>query len=182
MTIINYIVLSLALGIQSLVSMRNSAAEHPIELTKGLGVSSIMAVVFTLMLALGMLLGNLFSFGFEQVDHSMFLGFMILAVIKLLFSIKRTIVTGYDISSMGKTVMVAVALGINVLIVGIGIGFISLLRANIWKMAIPLTLLVFLMSMWGIMLGRRDIDIRPKRWLYIGILCLLVVMLVGYLQ
>jgi len=182
MTIINYIVLALAFAIQSLVSMRNSAVEHPISLTRGLGVSSILTLVFTLMLALGMWLGNMFRFDYAQVDHSMFLGFMILAVVKLLFSIRRATVTGYDISTLGKSLLVAVALGINLLIVGIGMGFVSQLATDRWKMAIPLMLLVFLMSMWGIMLGRKNIDIRPKRWQYISILCLLVVSIVGYLQ
>ena len=179
MTLINYIVFSLAIGIQTLVAMRNSAEAHPVALTRGLIISLILCSIYTIMLAGGTFLGNLFHFDYPPADHALFLGFFVLVIVKLLFSLRRTAVTGYDISPYSSAILAGIALGINILLLGIGIGFEAPLGEDVWKMLTPLVLLVLLMSMWGIMLGRKKIDIRPKRWLYISLLCLLVVALVG---
>lgn len=181
MTLISYIVLALALGIQAFVALRNSAAAHPMRLTRGVLVSVLLALVFAALLAGGMTVGEMLRLDVPQVDKSIALGLFGVVVVKQLFSLRASVTTGYDIQRLGAAIVVALALGINALLLGMGVGFVANLSADWLKMALPLLLLVSLMGTWGIMLGRKQVDIRPRRWLYISMLCLLVVAVVACL-
>lgn len=179
MNLISYLVLALVLGIQALVALRNSAAANPVQLTRGLLISLILSVAFTLLMVAGMLVGDLLCFEFPQTDKAICAGLLVLVVVRQFFSLRRTAVTAYSLERLSAVLMLAIALGINVLLIGLGIGFVCQWPADLWKMALLAQPMVFLMGMWGIMLGRKKIDIRPRRWLYISLLALLVVALVS---
>ena len=181
MNLISYIVLALVMGISALVAMRNSAEAHPVQLTRGIVISLILCVMFTLLMGVGMLVGDLLRFDYPSADKAVCAGLLLVVILKKLFSVKSTTISAYNIEQLSSVLLVAMALGINVLLVGIGVGFLCVLPVDLWKMAVPTMLLVFLMSMWGIMLGRKQVDIRPRRWIYLGMLGLLVVALVGIL-
>lgn len=183
MTIISYIVLALAVGIQVLLSMRDCAEQTPIQLNKGLLHSAILAIIFILMMGLGIWIANIFLPSYpDDVAGMVTLGIFLVVIAKIFFGTKKgSNVSAYDISRSGTMVLLSIALGINVFLLGLGAGFVGQFESDLLKMAIPMFLLVFPMSMWGIMLGRNKIDIRPRRWRLISVLCLLVVAVVSTL-
>lgn len=176
MSIIDYIVLAFSLGIMALVAVQSCVSQTKVALLRGLTISSVMSLSFVVFVALGMWLANKVRFDIPEVDSMISFGLIIVVVVKLLFSIRKgNVMSAYNIQQMSTLVSFVIALGINALILGLGVGFVGQLGADILKMAIPLVLVVWLMTMWGIMLGRRNVDIRHRRWQLIGILCLVVI-------
>lgn len=176
MTIIDYIVLAFSLGIMALVAVQSCVSQSNVDLLRGLSISSVMSLVFVAFVALGMLVANKVRFDILEVDKMIAFGLIIIVIVKLLFSIRKgNVMSAYNIQQFSTLILFVIALGINALIVGLGVGFVGQLGDDFFKMAIPLFLVVWLMTMWGIMLGRKKIDIRHRRWQLIGILCLIVI-------
>lgn len=176
MSILEYIVLAIAIGIASFVTMRDCASQSPIRLSKGLFVALCAAVVQTVMYELGMLVGNLIRFGLLEYDKLIFLGLMLVVAVRMLMKVFRKAenTPSYDISRLGTSVALSAALGINVMLVGVGIGFVVSAETELWRSAIPLMLALFLFCYWAIMLGRQKVDVRPRRWILLSVLMLLV--------
>lgn len=178
MSIINYIVLALGLSITALIASRNSAEQHPVQLTQGLLHSLIMGVGFALLMAIGVLIGNLLAFDIPSVDRNVFLGLFLVVIVKLLFGNKKS-QASFNITKVSVSILMAVAVGINPLLIGISVGFTNPLS---WLLVLCSLVFTLLMSFWGIMLGRKKVDIRQRRWQLISVLCLLVVMLVSIIS
>lgn len=179
MTLLNHIVLASAIGIQLFVSMRNSTAEHPVRLTRALLNSMVATLLFLLLFWCGLGMGQLLRFDLPEVDRNIFLGLFLLVIIKILFGLKRA-ATPADVSQWKGLLLLSFALGINVLILGIGLGFILDTGASPWRWATPQMVVVPLMGFWGSMLGRQQVDVRPKRWQLLSLLMFLVVAIVAY--
>ena len=75
---------------------------------------------------------------------------------------------------LDKLKLLGIASGINVLLIGIGLGFLVVASEDGIKGPICLAIVVFLISYWAIMLGRQKKTIRERRWLLISVLLLLV--------
>lgn len=181
MTILEYIVLSIALGISSLVVIRDSAEKKRIRLSRGLLVALVVAIVQTVMLELGILIGNLLRFDMPDYDNLIFLGVFLLVAIRMLAKVFRRNkeTPAFDISHWGTIFALAVAVGINVLLIGIGAGFRVLFETDLWRSSIPMLVVLFVFCYWAIMLGRQKVDIRPKRWCALSVLMLLVLAVSG---
>lgn|SRR5574344_1437201 len=176
MSIIDYLVIALAMGIEALVAMRSCAEQTPIRLTKGLGISLTMAIVYTAFMCAGMAISNLLRFELPEVDRMILFGLFSVVIIKLLFGIRKGhALPAYNIAQYGTSVLLAVATGINVLLIGLGVGFVGNLSTDWLKGGISLMVFVFLFSFWGVMLGRQKIDIRQRRWQLFAVLFLLVI-------
>ena len=80
----------------------------------------------------------------------------------------------YDISRWGIVLLLGVASAVNTLLVGMGLGFRVSLHTELWRLSVPLFLVIFLLCYWGIMLGRRNKPMRERRWLLIAVLFLLI--------
>lgn len=189
MSLIEYIILSFALGFEVMIVLQACARHTPIQLSKGLVVSSVIALISALLLAGGMVTGGLLRFTpsnmdsnavttnelFAQTDELVYLGLLLVVAFRLFFkSFKKNRVAPYDISRMSTVFLLAIVLGINVLIVGLALGFHVSISDNIWKAAIPLAVVFFLLGMLGIMYGRRQVDMRARRWTLIAVLFILV--------
>ncbi len=174
MTVIDYIVLSLAVGIDAMTAMRTCAEQSAVRPVKGLLVSLCMGMVYVVMMSLGVLIANRLHFDLPEVDSMICLGFIVLVAVKMLLGMKKGM-GAYDIGRFGTAILVAIALGINVLLIGLGTGFVGLISVDFWKYAVPMLALVSFAAMWGIMLGRRNVEVRHRRWKVIAVICLLVV-------
>lgn len=181
MSVFEYFVLSLALGIELMTIMRTCAEKAPIRLTRGLAVSFLAAIVYALFLYLGIQIGNLLRFEgddglYDNINSMVYLGMMIVIGVKMLLPVYRKGQQrpAYDISRWGTVLALIVASGINVLLIGIGLGFLVSASDEGLKGPICLAIVVFLISYWAIMLGRQKKAIREHRWLLIAVLLLLV--------
>ena len=63
--------------------------------------------------------------------------------------------------------------------IGLGLGFRVLIENDLWKVGIPLLIIVFLFSYLGIMYGRRKKEVRARRWMLLGVLFLLILAVKG---
>lgn len=183
MSLIEYIAISIAFGIDSMLVMRRHTLQMPIRLTHGLAVSIMLAIVFSVMFYAGIQLGQLLRFTSPTGDADMlntntmvFVGLVVLTSIKMLFSIRRNKkkeLSLYDLSRWSTVVALSIASGINVMIVGMGIGFLPSTTGDRWNALIPIAIATWLLSYWGIMMGRQKVELRENRWLVVALLLLL---------
>ncbi|MBO4599352.1 MAG: manganese efflux pump [Bacteroidales bacterium] len=182
MSVLEYIILSFALAIPMVVTVRGCAWKNPIRLTRGLGVSFLLATEQVLFILLGIYVANLLRFDMPEYDNLIYLGFLVLVAVRMFFPAFRKQdkeLPAYNISRWGIVLLLGVATSINTLLVGLGLGFRIDLATDLWRLAIPLWIIMFLLSYWGIMLGRRHKEIRARRWQLFAVLFLLIFAIKG---
>ena len=195
MSIIEFIILSIAFSFEALIVMHGCALKTPVKLTKGLGEVFCVAVINTLLLAIGLWLGNLLRFTPDSIDPNtsstnnlmtetdnlVYLGLMILVAVRLLFRSgkKSRQVQPYDISRFSTTILLGIAVGINTLIVGLALGFRMPFGENILRATIPLIVIMTIFGILGIMLGRQKKELRARRYTLFAVLFLLAFALKG---
>ena len=195
MSILEFIILALALSFEALIVMHGCALQTPVKLTKGLAESFSVALVNALLLLVGIWLGNLLRFTpadldpdavstnslWSDTDNLVYLGLMILVAVRLLFRSgkKSRQVQPYDISRFPISLLLGVAIGINTLLVGLALGFRIPMADNIWRAAIPLVVLMTLFALLGTMLGRQQKELRSRRYTLFAVLFLLAFALKG---
>ena len=111
-----------------------------------------------------------------NTNTMVFVGLVVLTSIKMLFSIRRNKkkeLSLYDLSRWSTVVALSIASGINVMIVGMGIGFLPSTTGDRWNALIPIAIATWLLSYWGIMMGRQKVELRENRWLVVALLLLL---------
>lgn len=175
MSVIEYILLAFALAVPTMVTVRGCAVKNPIRLTRGLGVSFLIALEHTLLLLAGILVGNLLRFDIPDYDNLIYLGMLVIVAGRMFFmAFSKKEKPSYDIASWLTVLLLGVATGINSLFVGLGLGFRVLVENELWKVGIPLIVVIFLFTYLGIMLGRRKKQVRVRRWMLLGMLFLLI--------
>ncbi len=194
MSLIEFIILAIALSFEALVVMHGCAYKNKIPLTKGLAESAMVAFINAILLAAGIWIGSKLKFSpagidpdasqtvslLADTDGLVYLGLLLLVAIRLLFRSgkKSRQVQPYDIRRFGTAILLGVALGINTLIIGLAVGFRPVM-SNYWSAAVPLFVIMTLMSFLGVMLGRSDKEIRARRYTLFAVLFLLAFALKG---
>ena len=183
MKVFEYIVLSLALALPVLLTLRASADKVRVRLSRGLFVSFVIAFEQSLLVLLGMYLGNLLSFDIPEYDNLVFLGLFVVVAIRMFIQAFRKAEKAdaavFDISRLPTVLLMGVAIGTNTLFVGLGLGFRASVGQDSLAVSLPLAVSVFLLGYLGIMLGRQHKDVRRRRWLLIATLFLLVYAIKG---
>lgn len=187
MTIFEYILIALAFGTETMLFMRRHTEKVPVRLTQGAALASIVALVYAVMFLLGIRIGNILRFAdpdmgasFDTANSLVFVGLAVVVVLKMLISLRRhknREAVIYNIERYTTMVALAFAMGINVLIFGLGVGFLPATDGDLWRVAIPMFVAVLLLAYWGVMLGRQKVEIREKRWIFISVILLLAVVL-----
>ena len=142
-----YIILSIALSIPTLITLRGCALKHHIRLTKGMAFSLLIGVEHALLLLLGIWVGNMLRFGLPEYDNLIYLGLMVVVALRMFFPAfrkKEKELPSYDISRLGTVLLLGVATGTNILFVGLGLGFRVLFANDLWRGGIPMLVVVFL--------------------------------------
>ena len=194
MSLIEFIILAIALSFEALVVMHGCALKNKITLTKGLAESAIVALVNAVLLAAGICIGSMLKFtpaGIDpdasqtgsllaDTDGLVYLGLLLLVAVRLLFRSgkKSRQVQPYDISRYGTAILLGVAIGINTLIVGIGVGFRPVM-SNLWTASVPIFVIMTFFAFLGVMLGRKGKEIRARRYTLFAVLFLLAFALKG---
>lgn len=182
MSVIEYIILSIALTIPTMVVMRACALKNRIRLTKGMAFSFLIALEHTLLLLLGIFLGNMLRFDLPEFDNLIYLGFMVAVALRMFFPAfrkKSKKHTYYDISRLSTVLLLGVATGTNTLFVGLGLGFRVLIERDLWRAAIPMMVVMFLLCYLSIMMGRQKKTMNERKWQLIAVLFLLIFAIKG---
>ena len=194
MSLIEFIILAIALSFEALVVMHGCALKNKIPLTKGMAESVLVALVNAVLLIVGIWSGSKLKFTPSGIDPEtsstgslladtdglVYLGLLILVAVRLLFRSGRKSrqVQPYDISRYSTALLLGVALGINTLIVGLAVGFRPVM-SNLWAASVPLFVIMTLMAFLGVMLGRSGKEIRARRYTLFAVLFLLAFALKG---
>ena len=177
MSVLEYIILSFALAFPVMSTVKGCALKNPIRLTRGLAVSALLAAVHVVFILMGIAIANLLRFGMPEYDNLVYLGLMVVVALRLFYAAFRKQdreLPAYDISRWGTVMLLSIATAINTLLVGLGLGFRFSLHTEMWRLSVPLFVVMFLLCYWGIMLGRRNKPMRERRWLLIAVLFLLI--------
>lgn len=184
MLIAAYIVLAIAFGISNMVLFYRCAEITPIRLSRGLFITFLVSVVQTVLFLLGMFLGDILRFelptdaeAFSKTNSLIFLGLDLFVMLRMLMPyLKReSQLPIFNLGSNSSCVAMAFATAINLLLVGLGAGFVASLAMDIHKALWPLIIILFLAGYWGLMLGRTKVNIRPRRWMIVASVLLLAV-------
>ncbi len=174
MMVFVYILFAMALGLNAMLSMRNSAQYSSIRLTRGLLYSSLIALVSVLLMLAGVWVASLFSYQIGDFDGNVFDSVLILLAAKFAINTlsKQQREASYNIADTRTMILLSIALGLDALIGGIGFGFADDISTAWLKASLPLFLFVSLFAYLGIMLGRRQIEVKQRRWRLVAILFL----------
>lgn len=175
MSVIFYILLALALGFSTSLVVRSCAEHNPVRLSYGLVVALTIALVHAVFLAAGAFLAGGLTFSLPEVDSLVYAGLLALVAVKLWIGMrgKNRPAPAYDISRWTTVLLLAVATGVNVLVAGLGVGFIASMSADLWKCVVPMVVITFLLLYFAIMLGRRKVQVKPRLWTFVSVLLLL---------
>lgn len=182
MSVIEYIILAFALAIPLTASVRGCALKNPIRLTRGLILSVAWGAEFALLVALGMLVGDLLRFDMPEYDDLIYLGLMLVVAVRMFFMAFRKpdkAHPAFDISRWYTALLLGVAAGTNALFIGLALGFRVQVPGDLWRAAIPLFIITLLLAYLGIMFGRRKKAMRERRWHLIAVLFLLIFAIKG---
>lgn len=176
MSVASYIVIALAFGLVNMLLFRRCAEATPIRLSAGLLVTFGTAAVHTLLFWLGTLLGGLLRlespvdpYLYADYNAYIFLGIVIVVVVKMLapYLRREPRIPVFSLADTRAVLALAVASGINVLLVGVGAGFVqqaSVPHRIIW----PMLIFSFLFAYLGLMFGRQKVQLRPRRWMILA--------------
>lgn len=184
MIIAAYIVLALAFGISDMILFQRCGKVTPIRLSRGMAVTLVVAVVQTMLFMLGMLLGDLLRFelptdaqAYAQTNAMIFMGLAVFVVLRMLMPHLRREpkLPLFNLGSNAACVAMAFATGINYLLIGLGAGFVASLESDLHKALWPMLVVLFLTGYFGLMLGRRKVALRPRRWMIVVAVLILAV-------
>lgn len=182
MSIATYIVLALAFGINAMLLLRRCAEATPVKLSKGLGITLLLSITFVLLFLLGISIGDLLrieSFDapqlFARTNAYIFLGMTLFVVVRLILPYLRRQpkLAVFDLRNWGSVMAMAVASGINVLLVGLGLGFVMPLSGHVHWAIWPLFAFTLILGYLGVMFGRQKVAMRPRRWMIVACILLL---------
>lgn len=184
MSVVSFITLSIALGISAMMLMRRCTEGVPVQLSAGLLISLTLAVVHTALFCLGILSGNFLRFelpdnpdAFSRPNAYVFLGLSLFVAVKLLcpYMGRRAKPAAYDLNAGTLRIFLfTFATGINGFLLGIGVGFVALLSNHLHSALWPLLLSTFLFAYLGVMYGRQHVKLRPRRWMVVSALIIIV--------
>ena len=181
MSIVSYIVIALALGIVNMLLFRRCGEATPVRLTAGLVIVLAVSVIHVILYYLGSRVGSLLSlhspddpFMYADVNAYIFLGLTLMVIIKMFapYLRKEPRLPLFNLGDRRSVVAMAVATGINVLLVGIGTGFAEQGHA-VHKIVWPLLTASLLLGYLGLMFGRQKVQLRPRRWMVVACVLLL---------
>lgn len=181
MSIVSYIVIALALGVVNMLLFRRCGEATPVRLSAGLLLVLVVSAVQAAMYYLGSRVGSLLRLHspadphmYDDYNAYIFLGMNLVVIIKLLapYLRREPRLPLFNLADRRSVLAMAAATGINVLLVGIGTGFVEQGHA-IHKIVWPLLTASLLLGYLGLMFGRQKVQLRPRRWMVVACVLLL---------
>lgn len=184
MHIAAFIVLALAFGISNMLLMHRCGELTPIRLSRGLLLTLAMAVVQAALFLLGVMLGGMLRFelpddadAFSTANAMIFMGLDLFVVVRMLLPYLRREprLPLFDLGDNGACAAMAFVSGINPMLVGLGAGFAASTAFARPVLCLTMALVMWIFAYWGLMLGRRKVAVRPRRWMVMAGVLLLAV-------
>ena len=181
MSIVSYIVIALAMGIVNMLLFHRCGEVTPVRLSTGLLIVLTVSAIHVILYYLGNMTGNLLSLHsptdphlYDDYNAYIFLGMSLVVIIKMLapYLRKEPRPLLFNLSDTRSVLAMALATGINVLLVGIGTGFVEQGHA-VHKIVWPLLIASLLLGYLGLMFGRQKVQMRPRRWMVVASVLLL---------
>ena len=181
MSLVSYIVLALAFGIGAMLLFRRCGEATPVQLMPGLGIVATLAAIHAALYWLGALVGSYLAFytpeepdRYNDLNSYVFLGLAAVVAFKMLapYLRREPQLPIFNLADKLAVLSMAVATGVNVLLVGVGTGFVEP-EPNVHKIIWPLLITSILLGYLGLMFGRQKVDLRPRRWMIIACVLLL---------
>lgn len=164
MTLIESILLALALCVDSLAVSTASAFRSKMSCRKGIEMALVFALFQGAFPLLGALLGGAFKDLIASIDH--WVAFVLLLIVggKMIIDAFRPDddSKALDVTRFSVMCLLGVATSIDAFVVGIGFGLNSTLAQVLLTVAI-ITVVTFMVSVVGWFLGKRNIPI-PEKW------------------
>ena len=183
MSIVSYIVIALALGLVNMLLFRRCGEATPVRLSAGLLIVLVVSVIHVIFYYLGSTVGSLLRlyspddpYMYADINAYIFLGINMVVIVKMLapYLRKEPRLPLFNLGDHWSVLAMAVATGINVLLVGIGTGFVEGGHA-VHKLLWPLLVSSLLLGYVGLMFGRQKVELRPRRWMVLACVLLLAV-------
>lgn len=184
MPVVCFVLVALAVGVDVFLQTYRSATTREVRLSYGLLVAFVTAVACLLLYWLGVRLGDLLRFeaagaedAYDSYNIAVMLGIIIVVAVKMVLPYLRREpqLPAFDIASRGGLVSLAVVSATNPLLLGVGVGFVGGASWSAWLVGG----VVFLLSYFGLMFGRQEVALRPRRWAVFATLLLLVAAVVA---
>ena len=126
MSVLQYILLSLALAMPVMVAAWQSASKKTLRLTRGLLLSFLVAVVHAVAAGVGLWVGILLRFDLPSVDSAVYLGLLVLVAVRLMLSAsKKRVAVAYDLEQGSMLLLLPLATCVNALLAGLAVGFVA---------------------------------------------------------
>ncbi|MCR4659609.1 MAG: manganese efflux pump [Bacteroidales bacterium] len=176
--IIAAIVIAISLSVRALLVIRGCAWGNQMKLLSGLAISVVLAIVHTVLFYTGLLTGDILRFDeslYDTANALVFMGISAVVALRWLFQVRRKSVAlpSYNLSRVNAVLAFAFASGISVFMVGLGFGFVC--KEPRWFLAIPLFVQTLVGAYFGVMFGRRHVEMNVRRWQLLSALLLLSV-------
>ena len=181
MSILEYILLSGALTLPMMYAMHSCTFGVSLRLSRGLAIALVLALEQSLLAVLGLFLGSTLSLNMAEYDKLIFLGLMVVVAVRMIMSVphkkkeKEPVV--YDITRWGTVLLLGIARGTNAFLAGLGAGFIATFSDEVLSFALPVFFFTLIFSYWGVMSGRQQFPVHPRRWVLLSTVALLVITL-----
>jgi len=184
MSIVSFIVIAIALGISAMLLMRRCAEATPVPLSTGLLISFTMAIVHVALFCMGICMGNMLRFelpedpeAFAHPNSFVLLGLSAIVAIKMMWPYmgRKTQPMAFGLNAgILRVLLFTIATGINGFLLGIGVGFVAPFAGHFHRAFWPLLIATFLFSYLGIMYGRQHVKLRPRRWMLVSVVIIIV--------
>ena len=163
MSLLESIILALALCVDSLVVSTTSAFKSKMSYRTGILMALVFGVFQGLFPLLGALLGVAFQDFVSAIDHWVAFGLLLIVGGKMIWDAfhDESDDKALDVTKFGTMCLLGVATSIDAFVVGIGFGLNSTL-AEILVTVLIIFIVTFLVSVVGLFLGRRNVPI-PER-------------------
>ncbi|MBR1798932.1 MAG: hypothetical protein IJ761_03415 [Bacteroidales bacterium] len=165
-----FVVLALALGIFNALLIKENAECSPVRPSQGLGYSLFMAVIFSVVAWMGIIIGDLLMFPTDNDSHktnkAIAVGLLIAtAMLEIApFIPKNRQRPMVDLSRFPGFCIRVVAQALYVMLSYIALGLVGAYVTSYWVAIFALSLTVFLLSWIGFMFGRQKVALRVRRW------------------
>ena len=188
MSLVSFIVIAFAFGIYDMLLFRRCAEVSPVRLSAGLVMTAGVAIIHALFLWLGAALGNVLRFelsndtlAFQNANCWVFFALSLFVAGRSFFPYLRreSKLPVFSLASFASVFLMAIATGINILLVGIGIGYADV-ELHTHRCLWPMLFLSMLLGYLGVMFGRQHVKVRHRRWAFVSAVMILGVAIASF--
>ncbi|MBR1784265.1 MAG: manganese efflux pump [Bacteroidales bacterium] len=174
MSVISMLAMALAIGIADMLLLYRHNKTADMRPSQSLLATLTVAVIHTGLYLLGVIVGQLVRFSSANgADLYAKENALLLAVLGAFVALRqlrpylrrKKNKTAIDPAVNHPVIMMAMATGINILLLGLGVGCADGNRHSLHIVVWPLLGLTILLGHFGAMMGRQHTNLRQKRWI-----------------